>query len=67
MGPLLVDGNLGKRDVTLNLKSAEGRDALKQLLADADVILDGYRPGAVERLGFGPTYVKNQPEDGAKE
>ncbi|OCK86216.1 CAIB/BAIF family enzyme [Lepidopterella palustris CBS 459.81] len=57
MGSLLVDGNLGKRDVTLNLKSPEGRKALEKLLEDADVILDGYRPGALQRLGFGPAYV----------
>ncbi|KAF2500036.1 CAIB/BAIF family enzyme [Lophium mytilinum] len=57
MGPLLVEGNLGKRDVSLNLKSNEGREALEKLLEEADVILDGYRPGALEKLGFGPTYV----------
>jgi crotonobetainyl-CoA:carnitine CoA-transferase CaiB-like acyl-CoA transferase len=57
MGSLLVDGNLGKRDVTLDLKSAEGKETLKKLLEDVDVILDGYRPGALERLGFGPKYV----------
>lgn len=57
MGPLLVEGNLGKRDVSLNLKSEEGRKALDRLLADADVLLDGYRPSALERLGFGPRYV----------
>jgi hypothetical protein len=57
IGPLLIDGNLGKRDVTLNLKTKEGRDALRELLSDADVFLDGYRPGAMERLGFGPDYV----------
>jgi crotonobetainyl-CoA:carnitine CoA-transferase CaiB-like acyl-CoA transferase len=57
MGPLLVEGNLGKQDVSLNLKSDEGRAALDKLLEEADVILDGYRPGALEKLGFGPTYV----------
>ncbi|KAI0126980.1 CAIB/BAIF family enzyme [Xylariales sp. AK1849] len=57
MGPLLVDGNLGKRDVTLNLKTDEGRRTLEDLLADADVVLDGYRPGSLERLGFGPAYA----------
>jgi crotonobetainyl-CoA:carnitine CoA-transferase CaiB-like acyl-CoA transferase len=57
MGPLLIDGNLGKRDVTLDLKSRQGKDTLKQLLQDAHVILDGYRPGALEKFGFGPKYV----------
>jgi hypothetical protein len=57
MGPLLVDGNLGKRDVTLNLKTDQGRKVLEDLLMDADVVLDGYRPGALDRLGFGPAYA----------
>ncbi len=57
MGALLVDGNIGKRDVTLNLKTDAGRKALERLLTDADVVLDGYRPGALDRLGFGPAYA----------
>ncbi|KAK8062282.1 hypothetical protein PG997_014379 [Apiospora hydei] len=54
---LLYESNLGKRDVDLDLKTEEGRKALLRLLEDADVILDGYRPGALERLGFGPAFV----------
>ncbi|EFX00417.1 caib baif family enzyme [Grosmannia clavigera kw1407] len=57
MGPLLVDGNLGKRDVSLDLKSDDGRETLRRLVADADIVLDGYRPGALERLGFGVAYL----------
>ncbi|KAK8096476.1 caib baif family enzyme [Apiospora kogelbergensis] len=55
---LLFESNLGKRDVDLNLKTETGREALRCLLEDADVILDGYRPGVLERLGFGPAYVQ---------
>ncbi|KAA8618814.1 CaiB acyl-CoA transferase carnitine dehydratase [Pyrenophora tritici-repentis] len=58
MGPLLIDGNLGKLDVSLDLKTAHGRATLRRLLDDADMILDGYRPGALERLGFGDAYVR---------
>ncbi|KAK8030061.1 CAIB/BAIF family enzyme [Apiospora rasikravindrae] len=54
---LLYESNLGKRDVDLDLKTEEGRKALLRLIEDADVILDGYRPGALERLGFGPAFV----------
>jgi len=57
MGPLLIDGNLGKRDVTLDLKSEAGKAALRDLIQDCDVFLDGYRPGAMEKLGFGPDAV----------
>jgi crotonobetainyl-CoA:carnitine CoA-transferase CaiB-like acyl-CoA transferase len=57
LGAILVESNLGKLDVNLNLKSDEGRKSLLALLEDADVILDGFRPGALDRLGFGPKYV----------
>ncbi|KAH8646641.1 CAIB/BAIF family enzyme [Xylariales sp. PMI_506] len=57
LGAVLLESNLGKRDVEINLKSDEGRKTLLRLLEDADVILDGYRPGALDRLGFGPAYV----------
>ncbi|KAI8952587.1 CoA-transferase family III domain-containing protein [Xylaria longipes] len=57
LGIVLFESNLGKRDAHLNLKTEDGRDALRKLIQDADVVLDGYRPGVLERLGFGPTYV----------
>lgn len=43
----------GKRFITLDLKSATGREALRQLVADADVLVEGFRPGVAERLGAG--------------
>ncbi|KAK8063358.1 caib baif family enzyme [Apiospora saccharicola] len=55
---LLYESNLGKRDINLDLKTDKGRKALLRLLEDADVVLDGYRPGALERLGFGPAFVR---------
>jgi hypothetical protein len=48
-----VDGNMGKHATELDLKSAEGRAIFEALLQDADVVLDGYRPGALEGLGYG--------------
>ncbi|KAI1641746.1 CoA-transferase family III [Daldinia loculata] len=57
LGIVLFESNLGKRDAHLDLKSEEGREALRHLIEDADVVLDGYRPGALEKLGFGPKYV----------
>lgn len=43
----------GKRSIAVDLKTAAGRDALDAVLAGADVLLDGYRPGTLARLGFG--------------
>ncbi|KAJ5772593.1 CoA-transferase family III [Penicillium odoratum] len=49
-----VDGNMGKHAADLDLKTEAGRAEFEKLLADVDVIVDGYRPGALEKLGYGP-------------
>ncbi|RAH86623.1 CoA-transferase family III [Aspergillus japonicus CBS 114.51] len=48
-----VDGNMGKRAVDLDLKSPTGRQKFEQLLGEADVVIDGFRSGVLERLGYG--------------
>lgn len=53
-----VDVNMGKHTAELDLKTEEGRAQFETLLADVDVVLDGYRPGAIEKLGFGETKLK---------
>lgn len=45
--------NRGKRSLTLNLKTPEAKDILYRLLDTADVLLSNYRPGVLDRLGFG--------------
>ena len=45
--------NRGKESLTLDLKHPEGRDILARLLDRADVIVENFRPGTLERLGFG--------------
>ncbi|PFH58135.1 hypothetical protein XA68_14114 [Ophiocordyceps unilateralis] len=52
-----VDGNMGKRAAELDLKSPEGRAAFDRLLDSADVVLDGYRPGALDALGYGASQL----------
>jgi len=44
----------GRRSVGLNLKDAAAIDLLLRLVDDADVLVEGFRPGVAERLGFGP-------------
>jgi len=47
----MLNGN--KRAITLNLKSEDGREILKKLAASADVLLENYAPGVMDRLGVG--------------
>jgi alpha-methylacyl-CoA racemase len=44
----------GKRSVTLDLKKESCKEAALELLARADVLIEGFRPGVMERLGLGP-------------
>jgi hypothetical protein len=51
---LVVDTGWGKRFCHLDLRTAAGRDALRELVSGADVLVQAFRPGALEALGFGP-------------
>lgn len=44
----------GRRAVALDLKSAQGRELALRLVAEADALIEGFRPGVMERLGLGP-------------
>ncbi len=48
-----VYGTLGKRSLALDLKTREGKEILWRLLRGADVFLEGFRPGTIQRYGFG--------------
>ncbi|HEV7187456.1 MAG TPA: CaiB/BaiF CoA-transferase family protein [Blastococcus sp.] len=61
-GGILVDPskdalNRSRPSIAVDLKSAEGRDVLLRLLDSADVLVEGLRPGVLERLGAGPDEV----------
>jgi CoA-transferase family III len=51
---LTGDALLGKRSAFLDLRDASGREQLDALVADADVVVQGYRPGALDAFGLDP-------------
>lgn len=55
-----VDGVIGKASTSLDASTAHGRQALHRLLDQADVLVTGYRPGALRRLGLDPDQVSDQ-------
>ena len=48
-----IPTNLGKRSIAIDLKSTAGKEVLWRLIEKADVLLEGFRPGVLDRLGFG--------------
>jgi crotonobetainyl-CoA:carnitine CoA-transferase CaiB-like acyl-CoA transferase len=52
--PLQLDHGFDKRDVFLDLRTESGRKSLRDLIADAHIVVSSYRPGALAALGFGP-------------
>ena len=58
MSSSFLNINRSKRSVTLNLKDERGKTALKKIAATADVVVQNFRPGVVERLGIGFDDIK---------
>ena len=52
LSPAFVAANRGKRSVCLNLKESAGIDMVKRLVTNADVFIQNFRPGAIERMGL---------------
>jgi len=53
MAPSFLSCNMGKKSLTLDLKAAAARDIVTRLVSDADVVVENFRAGVMERLGFG--------------
>ncbi len=53
MSPPFVTANRGKRSICINLKEPQGVEIVKHLVTDADVFIQNFRPGAIERMGLG--------------
>ncbi len=53
MGTSFLAQNCNKKSVTLNTKSPEGKEIFKRLVKDADVVIENFRPGVMDRLGLG--------------
>jgi crotonobetainyl-CoA:carnitine CoA-transferase CaiB-like acyl-CoA transferase len=52
--------NRGKKSITLDLRSDEGKQVFRDLTKGADVVVEAMRPGALERLGVGPTDLRGR-------
>ena len=50
--PLVIDTGFGKRAAFADIRTAEGREALQTLIKDTDIVIDGFRPGALAAKGF---------------
>src|SRR3982750_728191 len=51
MGASFLAQNANKKSVTINLKSDDGKEAFRRLVATADVLVENFRPGVMTRLG----------------
>jgi CoA:oxalate CoA-transferase len=63
MGASFLAQNAGKRSVTINLKNSDGKEVFRKLVSTADVVVENFRPGVMERLGFGYEELKKLKGD----
>ena len=58
MGASFLAQNANKKSVTINLKSNQGKDVFRKLVETADVLVENFRPGVMDRLGVGYNELK---------
>jgi len=63
VNPVFFSCNRGKKSIALDLKSQEGKEILFKLAKDADVFMQNFRPGAIDRMGFGEKAIREINKD----
>ena len=63
VNPVFFSCNRGKKSIALDLKSQEGKEILFKLAEDADVFMQNFRPGAIDRMGFGEKVIRKINQD----
>ena len=63
MGASFLAQNAGKRSIAIDLKKPDGREVFLKLVATSDVVLENFRPGVMDRLGFGYEALKSAKAD----
>ena len=58
MAPSFLSANLGKRSLTLDLKNPDAKTVIEKLVAQCDVVVENFKPGTIDRLGFGYQALK---------
>ena len=58
VNPAFFSCNRGKKSLAVDLKSEEGKEILFKLVQEADVFMQNFRPGAIDRMGFGETDLR---------
>src|SRR5579859_5417457 len=59
-GALFLALNRGKRSIRIDLKNDRGKEVLLRLARDADVLLESFRPGVLDRLGVGYEHLRQE-------
>ena len=60
MGISFLAQNAGKKSVTLDMKAERGKELLKRLVRSADVLVENFRPGVMDRLGLGYDVLRQE-------
>ena len=63
VNPVFFSCNRGKKSIALDLKSQEGKEILFKLAEDADIFMQNFRPGAIDRMGFGEKAIREVNQD----